>query len=60
MAMRSADASFDTRIFLQSTSFSAIYDPGVFKITPAETSKIGPLLIVASALVLVWRESQQV
>ena len=60
MAMRSADASFDTPIFLQSTNFSAIYDPGFFKITSMAASKIGPLLIVASALVLVWRESQQV
>ena len=60
MAMRSADASFDTPIFLQSTSFSAIYDPGAFKTTPTATSKIGPFLIVASALVIVWRESQQV
>ena len=59
-ALRCADASFAIPFCYSTLIFAAIFDFLVFQVTPLAISSLGALLVVGSALVLVWRESQQV
>jgi len=57
-AMRHADASFVMPFFYATLVFAAVYDLVVFQVVPVTLSIAGAALVVAGALVLVWREGR--
>ena len=59
-ALRCADASFVIPFCYGTLVFAAIYDFLVFHVVPMAISGLGALLVVGSALVLVWREGRHV
>jgi drug/metabolite transporter (DMT)-like permease len=58
-AMRAADASYAMPFFYATLVFAALYDLALFGEWPDLWSQIGVLIIVAGALLLVWRERQR-
>ena len=59
-ALRCADASFAIPFCYGTLVFAAIFDFLVFNVVPLAISSLGALLVVCSALVLVWREGRHV
>ncbi len=57
--MARADASFVAPISYATLIFAAIYDFAVFRVVPDPVSIIGSSIIIAGALILVWREARQ-
>lgn len=57
--MARADASFVAPISYATLIFAAIYDLAVFRVVPDPVSIIGSSIIIAGALILVWREARQ-
>lgn len=58
-AMRRADASFVMPFFYAALVFAAVYDLAVFGDLPTPAGVAGAALIVAGALILVWRERRR-
>jgi drug/metabolite transporter (DMT)-like permease len=58
-AMRAADASYAMPFFYATLVFAALYDLALFGEWPDLWSQIGVLIIVAGALLLVFRERQR-
>jgi drug/metabolite transporter (DMT)-like permease len=59
-SMKRADASFAVPFSYATLVFAGLYDFAVFGVVPVATSLAGAAIIVAAALVLVWRETRQV
>jgi len=59
-SMKRADASFAVPFSYATLVFAGLYDFAVFGVVPVATSLVGAAIIIAAALVLVWRETRQV
>ena len=57
-AMRAAEASFVMPFAYASLIFAALYDFAFYKVVPGSMSLLGAAIIIASALVLAWREAR--
>ncbi|WP_421701831.1 DMT family transporter [Aliiroseovarius sp.] len=57
-SMKRADASFAVPFSYATLVFAGLYDFAVFGVIPVPTSLMGAAIIVAAALVLVWRETR--
>jgi drug/metabolite transporter (DMT)-like permease len=58
-AMRAADASYVMPFFYATLVFAALYDLALFGEWPDLWSQLGVLIIVAGAMLLIWRERQR-
>jgi drug/metabolite transporter (DMT)-like permease len=58
-AMRAADASYVMPFFYATLVFAALYDFALFGEWPDLWSQLGVLIIVAGAMLLIWRERQR-
>ena len=58
-AMKRADASFVIPFFYATLVFAALYDFAVFGDMPTIVSAAGAVVIIASAVVLAWRENRR-
>ena len=59
-ALRCADTSFAIPFCYGTLVFAAIFDFFVFNVVPLAISGLGALLVVGSALILIWREGRHV
>ena len=57
-SMKRADASFAVPFSYATLVFAGLYDFAVFGVIPVPTSLMGAAIIVAAALVMVWRETR--
>ncbi|SPF75194.1 Riboflavin transporter [Aliiroseovarius pelagivivens] len=58
-AIRRADASFVVPFSYATLIFAALYDFGLFGVTPGWVSALGAGIIVAGGAILAWREGRQ-
>ncbi len=58
-AMRRADASFVSPFFYTTLAFATLYDALAFGVLPDTISQSGAAIILASAMLLAWRESRR-
>jgi drug/metabolite transporter (DMT)-like permease len=58
-AMRAADASYAMPFFYATLVFAALYDLALFGEWPDLWSQVGVVIIVAGAMLLIWRERQR-